>query len=191
MTTTAAPGKPFAGGNVTVEVAPGKFGAGRSPTFVPVMMNFGSAVAGACGTVIFWKHVGHSITEPACDESHLMCWPHTGQAYLNSLMAVGQTFHIRAGSGNEVFTSQFYPAPPPCRADKMPLPPRVFALKTVRRMKKKSPVSRSGRFAGGPAADVAQFTESISFDWRLWRHDILGSMAHADMLHTHRRADEK
>lgn len=45
-----------------------------------------------------------------------------------------------------------------------------------------SPVSRSGRFAGGPAADVAQFTESISFDWRLWRHDLLGSMAHAEML---------
>ena len=51
-------------------------------------------------------------------------------------------------------------------------------------MNKKSPVSRSGRFIGGPAADVAQFTESISFDWRLWRHDILGSMAHTHMLHT-------
>ncbi|HEY5297923.1 MAG TPA: argininosuccinate lyase, partial [Verrucomicrobiae bacterium] len=50
-------------------------------------------------------------------------------------------------------------------------------------MNKKSPVSRSGRFTSGPAADVAQFTESISFDWRLWRHDILGSMAHAEMLH--------
>lgn len=49
-------------------------------------------------------------------------------------------------------------------------------------MSKKSPVSRSGRFAAGPAAEVAQFTESISFDWRLWRHDILGSMAHAEML---------
>ena len=49
-------------------------------------------------------------------------------------------------------------------------------------MNKKSPVSRSGRFASGPAADVAQFTESISFDWRLWRHDILGSLAHAAML---------
>src|SRR6185369_13424290 len=49
-------------------------------------------------------------------------------------------------------------------------------------MKKHSPVSRSGRFAGGPAADVARFTESISFDWRLWRHDLLGSMAHATML---------
>jgi len=49
-------------------------------------------------------------------------------------------------------------------------------------MSKKSPVSRSGRFTGGPAADVAQFTESISFDWRLWKHDILGSMAHAEML---------
>jgi len=34
----------------------------------------------------------------------------------------------------------------------------------------------------GPAADVARFTESISFDWRLWKHDILGSMVHATML---------
>src|SRR5579859_2092209 len=49
-------------------------------------------------------------------------------------------------------------------------------------MKKISPVSRSGRFAGGPAADVARFTESVSFDHRLGRHDILGSMAHATML---------
>jgi len=49
-------------------------------------------------------------------------------------------------------------------------------------MSKKSPVSRSGRFASGPAADVAKFTESISFDWRLWKHDLLGSMAHAEML---------
>jgi len=49
-------------------------------------------------------------------------------------------------------------------------------------MKKNSPVSRSGRFARAVSADVAQFTESISFDWRLWRHDILGSMAHAEML---------
>jgi len=45
-----------------------------------------------------------------------------------------------------------------------------------------TPVSRSGRFAGGPAADVARFTESISFDWRLWRQDIAGSLAHAAML---------
>jgi argininosuccinate lyase len=45
-----------------------------------------------------------------------------------------------------------------------------------------TPTSRSDRFTRGPAADVAQFTESISFDWRLWRHDILGSLAHAAML---------
>jgi argininosuccinate lyase len=45
-----------------------------------------------------------------------------------------------------------------------------------------SPVSRSGRFAADPAAEVAQFTESISFDWRLWKHDIQGSIAHATML---------
>ena len=45
-----------------------------------------------------------------------------------------------------------------------------------------APVSRSGRFASGPGADVARFTESISFDWRLWWHDIHGSLAHAEML---------
>jgi argininosuccinate lyase len=49
-------------------------------------------------------------------------------------------------------------------------------------MKKTSPVSRSGRFSGSPAAAVAEFTESISFDRRLWRQDIAGSMAHATML---------
>jgi argininosuccinate lyase len=49
-------------------------------------------------------------------------------------------------------------------------------------MKKRTVVSRSGRFASGPAAEVAAFSQSISFDWRLWRHDLLGSAAHARML---------
>ena len=49
-------------------------------------------------------------------------------------------------------------------------------------MKKSSPVSRSGRFSSGPGRDVAKFTESISFDRRLWRHDLMGSIAHATML---------
>jgi argininosuccinate lyase len=52
----------------------------------------------------------------------------------------------------------------------------------LKRIKKRSPVSRSGRFVGGPAADVAEFTESVSFDHRLWRQDIIGSLAHAAML---------
>jgi len=49
-------------------------------------------------------------------------------------------------------------------------------------MKKSSPLSRSGRFSSGPRQDVAKFTESISFDRRLWRHDLVGSIAHATML---------
>ncbi len=49
-------------------------------------------------------------------------------------------------------------------------------------LKQHLPVSRSGRFSGGPGDDVAQFTESVSFDWRLWEQDILGSLAHAAML---------
>ncbi len=50
------------------------------------------------------------------------------------------------------------------------------------RAKTAAAVSRSGRFSHGPSTDVAQFTESISFDWRLWKHDIMGSIAHATML---------
>nr|UXE44831.1 argininosuccinate lyase [uncultured bacterium] len=53
---------------------------------------------------------------------------------------------------------------------------RVKAKNTSR------PVSRSGRFQNGPGEDVQAFTESISFDWRLWRQDIAGSKAHATML---------
>lgn len=49
-------------------------------------------------------------------------------------------------------------------------------------MKKPSVLSRSGRFATEVDAQVAEFTESVSFDRRLWRADILGSMAHAKML---------
>jgi hypothetical protein len=74
----------------------GPVGTGRSPTFVPVMINFESPVAGGCGTVIFWKHVGHSITVLLRHDSHLICWPQTGQANLNSLMIVWRAFHIHA-----------------------------------------------------------------------------------------------
>ena len=49
-------------------------------------------------------------------------------------------------------------------------------------MKSRSPVSRSGRFGGEVNAGAALFTQSVSFDWRLWEHDILGSLAHAAML---------
>jgi argininosuccinate lyase len=68
------------------------------------------------------------------------------------------------------------------RARPFPRDFRSQARHSRARMKKPSPVSRSGRFESGPGADVARFTESISFDWRLWRQDILGSTAHATML---------
>src|SRR3954463_1564103 len=35
-----------------------------------------------------------------------------------------------------------------------------------------------GRFEGGPAAELMAFTESLSFDKRLWPDDIAGSVAH-------------
>jgi argininosuccinate lyase len=35
-----------------------------------------------------------------------------------------------------------------------------------------------GRFEGGPAAELMAFTESLSFDRRLWRDDVDGSRAH-------------
>ena len=39
-----------------------------------------------------------------------------------------------------------------------------------------------GRFASATAPSVEAFVESISFDYRLARHDIAGSLAHARML---------
>jgi argininosuccinate lyase len=35
-----------------------------------------------------------------------------------------------------------------------------------------------GRFEGGPAAELMAYTESLSFDQRLWPDDIAGSIAH-------------
>jgi argininosuccinate lyase len=35
-----------------------------------------------------------------------------------------------------------------------------------------------GRFEGGPSAELMAFTESLSFDQRLWPDDIAGSVAH-------------
>ncbi len=49
-------------------------------------------------------------------------------------------------------------------------------------MKKAPQPAWGGRFAAGPAEVVKQFTESVSFDWRLYKHDIAGSIAHAQGL---------
>jgi argininosuccinate lyase len=49
-------------------------------------------------------------------------------------------------------------------------------------MKKAPQPTWGGRFAAGPAGVVKQFTESVSFDWRLYKHDIAGSIAHAQGL---------
>lgn len=51
-----------------------------------------------------------------------------------------------------------------------------------KRSAQSAPLSRGGRFAHAVSVEVQRFSESISFDWRLWRHDILGSMVHATML---------
>ena len=49
-------------------------------------------------------------------------------------------------------------------------------------MKKSAQRTWGGRFSAGPAEAVKAFTESISFDWRLYQHDIAGSIAHAKGL---------
>ncbi len=40
-----------------------------------------------------------------------------------------------------------------------------------------------GRFQSETAEAVKNFGESVSYDWRLYRHDIAGSIAHAHALH--------
>lgn len=42
--------------------------------------------------------------------------------------------------------------------------------------------SWGGRFSEPVDAFVARFTASVDFDKRLYRHDIIGSIAHATML---------
>jgi argininosuccinate lyase len=49
-------------------------------------------------------------------------------------------------------------------------------------MKQASQRTWGGRFSTGPAEAVKKFTESVSFDWRLYKHDIAGSIAHAKGL---------
>ncbi|MFA6566841.1 MAG: argininosuccinate lyase [Victivallales bacterium] len=39
-----------------------------------------------------------------------------------------------------------------------------------------------GRFSGDQKKELVEFTESVSFDKRLYRHDIAGSKAHVEML---------
>ncbi|MBI4008144.1 MAG: argininosuccinate lyase [Planctomycetes bacterium] len=47
-------------------------------------------------------------------------------------------------------------------------------------MNKKKPWQ--GRFTKPTSTDVEAFTESVSFDWQLYKYDIEGSIAHATML---------
>src|ERR1019366_8180701 len=49
-------------------------------------------------------------------------------------------------------------------------------------MKKSAQQTWGGRFSAGPAEAVKAYTESVSFDWRLFKHDIAGSIAHAKGL---------
>jgi len=44
------------------------------------------------------------------------------------------------------------------------------------------PAMWKGRFQQETSALLQQYSESISFDWRLWRHDIAGSVAHSAAL---------
>jgi len=49
-------------------------------------------------------------------------------------------------------------------------------------MPKKTSIARSGRFQRGVTREVAGYMQSVLFDWRLYREDIAGSIAHATML---------
>lgn len=48
-----------------------------------------------------------------------------------------------------------------------------------------------GRFSGGPADALAALSKSTDFDWRLARHDIAGSRAHARALHRAQLLDDQ
>jgi hypothetical protein len=81
-------------------------------------MSFVSAKSGAWGTTIFWKQVGHSICPPLVLESAVMCWPQTGHANLNSLIASAPTISHRAGDDNAFFGSDFRAASAHIRSER-------------------------------------------------------------------------
>src|SRR6478609_9116955 len=63
--------------------------------------------------------------------------------------------------------------------------PRGFVVYAPSRSDRRDPLAAkpwAGRFSGGTDRRVEEFTESISFDRRLYDHDIRGSIAHARML---------
>ena len=39
-----------------------------------------------------------------------------------------------------------------------------------------------GRFEKGVTPAVEKFGQSVSYDWKLYKHDLMGSRAHATML---------
>jgi hypothetical protein len=62
--------------------------AGRGlATWAAERINFESLVAGAWGTTILRKQVGQLSCPPLALESAVICWPQTGHANLNSLIA--------------------------------------------------------------------------------------------------------
>lgn len=82
------------------------------------------------------------------------------------------------------------PRPPsPPRPSGSPTPPPQPATGAAD-APKASAALWGGRFAGGPAAALAALSKSTHFDWRLARHDIAGSIAHAGVLRTAGLLDE-
>jgi hypothetical protein len=78
------------------------------PTWTAESSNFVWFDAGAWGTTIFRKQVGHSICPPLVLESAVICWPQTGHANLNSLIASTATIPQAAGNDNAFFGSDFH-----------------------------------------------------------------------------------
>src|SRR5512137_823960 len=66
-------------------------------------MNLVSLEAGAWGTTIFWKQVGQEICAPDVVESAVRCWPQTGHANLNSLIATARMISETAGGDNDIY----------------------------------------------------------------------------------------
>lgn len=60
------------------------------PACTADMMSLDSPEAGAWGTTIARKQVGHSMAAPLFPGDAVRCWPQTGQANLNSLILFDQ-----------------------------------------------------------------------------------------------------
>src|SRR5438876_6209720 len=96
--------------------------------------------------------------------------------------SIGQSDRDVGGPARNAFTENFSDTEGRHRPAEIPFGGCQVRLRNCNAHCIRRLTMRKGRF-NTPAAEIAQrYSESVSFDWRLYRYDIAGSTAHAAAL---------